>query len=38
MVNDSGYFDTDERGSADMRHDIFVNSAGHYQLITRQSF
>lgn len=38
MVNDSGYFDTDERGAVDAEHDIFVNSAGHYKLVTRPSF
>ena len=38
MINDSGYYYTDEGGSADMQYDILVNSAGHYKLITQQCF
>lgn len=38
MINDSGYFDTDEKGTRDLRYEISVNSAGRYKLITRQYF
>lgn len=36
MIDDSGYFYTDERGTVDTQYDIFVNSAGRYKLITKQ--
>ncbi|MEY8353203.1 AraC family transcriptional regulator [Lachnospiraceae bacterium 54-53] len=36
MINDSGYYHTDERGTADTGDDIMVNSAGRYKLITQQ--
>lgn len=38
MINDSGYFYTDEGGTAETQYDIFVNCAGHYKLITQQCF
>lgn len=38
MINNSGYFHTDETGTADLQHAISVNSAGRYKLITRQYF
>ncbi|WP_394526196.1 helix-turn-helix domain-containing protein [Lacrimispora sp. JR3] len=38
MINDSGYYNTEERGAADMKYDILVNSAGHYRLVTQQCF
>lgn len=38
MINDSGYFVTDEIGAVDTENDISVNSAGHYQLISQSRF
>jgi len=38
MINDSGYFYTDEKGTVDTQYDISVNSAGRYKLITGQCF
>ena len=38
MINDSGYFYTDETGNEDFRYGLSVNSAGRYKLITRQYF
>lgn len=38
MVNDSGYFHADERGTVDMGRDLSVNSAGHYRLLSRPVF
>ncbi len=38
MINDSGYFYTDEKGVEDKSRDFCLNSAGHYQLVTQPLF
>lgn len=36
MINDSGYFYSDEKGTFDTQYDISINSAGRYKLISQQ--
>lgn len=38
MINDSGYFYTDEKGTRDTTFDLCLNSAGHYKLVEQPVF